>query len=73
MNPCVRAYGVYLAVAIAALLIGIPLDYLLFFTFDDHPFAFVLVLPAAAATATVPLAAGALTLELIDDIRNRCE
>ncbi len=71
MNPCLRTYGVYLAVAIAALLVALPLDYLLFFTFDDHPFAFVLVLPAATATAIVPLAVGALGLELIDAIRNR--
>jgi len=71
MNPYVRIYGVYLAVAACAVLVALPLDYLLFFTFDDHPFAFVLVLPAAAATATAPLAAGALILQLIDDIRDR--
>ena len=71
MNPSLRTYGVYLAVAIAALLFGLPLDYLLFFTFDDHPFAFVLVLPAAAATATAPLAAGALILQTVDDLQSR--
>ena len=68
MNPYVRTYGVYLAIAIAALLIALPLDYLLFFTFDDPPFAFALVLPAAAATATVPLAVGALILQIVDDL-----
>ncbi len=71
MNPYVRIYGVYLAVTVGAVLIGLPLDYLLFVTLDDHPFAFVLVLPAAAASATAPLAAGALILQLIDDLRDR--
>ena len=69
MNPYIRTWSLYLAVAAAALLVALPLDYLLFVTLDDHPFAFVIVLPAAAASATAPLAAGALILQLMDDLR----
>ena len=71
MNHYFRTYALYVAVGAAAVVVALPLDYLLFVTLAGHPGAFLIVLPAAAASAVVPLAVFALLLEICEDLRGR--
>ena len=71
MNHCFRTYVLYVAVGAAAVVVALPLDYLLFVTLAGHPAAYLIVLPAAAASAVVPLAVVALLIEIGDDLRDR--